>query len=71
MFSERFYVRKSLAALYFGEEISLPILAKLLAIETIDSRAFKKLYTTFRSMQICVLQSKAEISSQEFHIIVC
>lgn len=43
-FLNTFYVRKSLAALYFGEEISLPILAKLLAIETIDSRAFKKLY---------------------------
>lgn len=28
-FLNTFYVRKSLAALYFGEEISLPILAKL------------------------------------------
>lgn len=43
-FLNTFFVRKSLAALYFGEEISLPILAKLLALETIDSRAFKTLY---------------------------
>lgn len=43
-FLNTFYVRKSLAVLYFGEEINLPILAKLLALETIDSRAFKKLY---------------------------
>lgn len=43
-FLNTFYVRKSLASLYFGAEISLPILAKLLALETIDSRAFKKLY---------------------------
>lgn len=43
-FLNTFFVRKNLASLYFGEDISLPVLAKLLALETIDSRAFKKLY---------------------------
>lgn len=43
-FLNTFFVRKNLAELYFGDEISLPILAKLLALETIDSRAFKMLY---------------------------
>lgn len=43
-FLNTFFVRKSLAPLYFGEDIDLSIMAKLLALETIDIRAFRKLY---------------------------
>ena len=43
-FLNTFFVRKNLAKLYFGDELDLSIMAKLLALETIDNRAFKKLY---------------------------
>lgn len=43
-FLNTFFVRKSLAELYFGDDINLSILAKLLALETIELRAFRKLY---------------------------
>lgn len=43
-FLNTFFVRKNLATLYFGDEIDLRVLAKLLTLETIDPRAFKKLY---------------------------
>ena len=39
-----FFVRKNLAELYFGDEINISIMAKLLALETIEKRAFRKLY---------------------------
>lgn len=43
-FLNTFFVRKSLAPLYFGDEIDLSIMAKLLALEFIDMRLFRKLY---------------------------
>lgn len=43
-FLNTFFVRKNLANLYFGDELDLSVMAKLLALETIDNRAFKKLY---------------------------
>lgn len=43
-FLNTFFVRKNLAKLYFGDELDLSIMAKLLALETIDNRAFKELY---------------------------
>ena len=43
-FLNTFFVRKNLAKLYFGDELDLSVMAKLLALETIDNRAFKKLY---------------------------
>lgn len=43
-FLNTFFVRKNLASLYFGNEIDLSIMAKLLALETIEIRAFRKLY---------------------------
>ena len=43
-FLNTFFVRKNLATLYFGEEINLEIMAKLLALEIIEIRAFRKLY---------------------------
>lgn len=43
-FLNTFFVRKNLAKLYFGDELDLSIMAKLLVLETIDNRAFKKLY---------------------------
>lgn len=43
-FLNTFFVRKKLAMLYFGEDIDLAIMAKLLALETIEIRAFRKLY---------------------------
>ena len=43
-FLNTFFVRKNLASLYFGEEIDLSIMAKLLVLETIDIKAFQKLY---------------------------
>lgn len=43
-FLNTFFVRKNLASLYFGEDINLSIMAKLLALETIEIKAFRKLY---------------------------
>lgn len=43
-FLNTFFVRKNLASLYFGAEIDLSVMAKLLALETIDIKAFRKLY---------------------------
>lgn len=43
-FLNTFFVRKNLASLYFGEDIDLSVMAKLLALETIEIRAFRKLY---------------------------
>ncbi len=43
-FLNTFFVRKNLASLYFGDDIDLSIMAKLLALETIEIRAFRKLY---------------------------
>lgn len=43
-FLNTFFVRKNLASLYFGTEIDLSVMAKLLALETIDIKAFRKLY---------------------------
>lgn len=43
-FLNTFFVRKNLASLYFGNEIDLSVMAKLLALETIDIKAFRKLY---------------------------
>ncbi len=43
-FLNTFFVRKNLAALYFGDELDLSIMAKLLALETIEIKAFRKLY---------------------------
>ena len=43
-FLNTFFVRKKLAKLYFGDEFDLSVMAKLLALETIDNRVFKKLY---------------------------
>ena len=43
-FLNTFFVRKTLATLYFGDEIDLSIMAKLLALETIELKAFRKLY---------------------------
>lgn len=43
-FLNTFFVRKNLAKLYFGDELDLSVMAKLLALETIDNRVFKKLY---------------------------
>lgn len=43
-FLNTFFVRKNLAALYFGEDINLSIMAKLLVLETIEIKAFRKLY---------------------------
>lgn len=43
-FLNTFFVRKNLASLYFGDSIDLLIVAKLLALETIEIRAFRKLY---------------------------
>lgn len=43
-FLNTFFVRKTLATLYFGDEINLSIMAKLLALETIELKAFRKLY---------------------------
>lgn len=43
-FLNTFFVRKNLASIYFGEDIDHSIMAKLLALETIDIKAFRKLY---------------------------
>ena len=43
-FLNTFFVRKNLAKLYFDDELDLSVMAKLLALETIDNRVFKKLY---------------------------
>lgn len=43
-FLNTFFVRKNLASLYFGEDVDLSVMAKLLALETIEIRAFRKLY---------------------------
>lgn len=43
-FLNTFFVRKNLASLYFGEDIDLSVMAKLLALEIIEIRAFRKLY---------------------------
>lgn len=43
-FLNTFFVRKNLASLYFGEDIDMSVMAKLLALETIEIRAFRKLY---------------------------
>ena len=43
-FLNTFFVRKNLASLYFGEDIDVSVMAKLLALETIEIRAFRKLY---------------------------
>ena len=44
-FLNTFFVRKNLATLYFKDELDLPIMAKLLALEFIDIRAFRELNT--------------------------
>lgn len=43
-FLNTFFVRKNLASLYFGTDVDLSVMAKLLALETIDIKAFRKLY---------------------------
>lgn len=43
-FLNTFFVRKNLASLYFENEIDLSIMAKLLALEFIDMKSFRKLY---------------------------
>lgn len=43
-FLNTFFVRKNLASLYFGTDIDLSVMAKILALETIDIKAFRKLY---------------------------
>ena len=43
-FLNTFFVRKNLASLYFEDELSIEIIAKLLVLETIDIRLFKQLY---------------------------
>lgn len=42
-FLNTFFVRKRLSVLYFDEELDIAIIAKLLALETIDIKLFKKL----------------------------
>lgn len=43
-FLNTFFVRRNLASLYFGDDIDVSVMAKLLALETIEIRAFRKLY---------------------------
>lgn len=67
-FLNTFFVRKQLASFYFEDEINLSIMAKLLALETIDIYAFRKLYEwssdfngeikQLKEIEQCVLQGK-------------
>lgn len=57
-FLNTFFVRKSLAKLYFGEEIDISILAKLLVLETISPAAFKELYEWNRNFNGEIIQLK-------------
>lgn len=42
-FLNTFFVRKNLSSLYFEDELDVSIIAKLLALEIIDSKLFKKI----------------------------
>lgn len=75
-FLNTFFVRKNLAALYFGKEINLAIMAKLLALETIEIKAFRKLYEWNSSFDGEIKELKAiekaaiaeEDLGEEYHI---
>lgn len=58
-FLNTFFMRKRLASLYFDkEEIDLSILAKLLALETIDISAFRKLHEWNANFDGCIEKLK-------------
>lgn len=75
-FLNTFFVRKNLATLYFGEEINLAIMAKLLALEIIEIKAFRKLYEWNSSFDGEIKELKAiekaaiaeEDLGEDFHI---
>lgn len=68
-FLNTFFVRKNLASLYFSDGIDLLIMAKLLALETIEIRAFRKLYEwssnfdgeirQLKAIETCIIEEKA------------
>lgn len=67
-FMNTFFLRKKLAHLYYSEEeINLSILAKLLALETIDIQMFRKLHEWHFAFDGSIQQLKKleEICSQE------